>query len=104
MDYHDQIRFGAIEPFTPEEEKEEFARKAGQHYGMGLEGCEGEITSYLESEDYVRRAFLYSYHYAFVDRKFQDGEITEESYDYYDPFWPKSWNYGLEWTEKGLRR
>ena len=94
LDLNDQIRFGMVDPETPEEMAERLAEETGMldadNFGVSPEGLAA-----LNGEPWERSAYLYGYHERFVFRKRMDGEITEDDWYYYDPFRPEAWNYGL---------
>ncbi len=94
MDYQDQVRFGMIDPPTPEEMAEEWAENVGRRDGEYSVSEEGHAA--LSGEPWERAAYLYGYHEAFMFRARMDGRITEDEWYYYDPFRPDAWNYGLE--------
>ncbi|MDP9478585.1 MAG: hypothetical protein M3R38_23375 [Actinomycetota bacterium] len=94
-DYQDEIRFGTIDPHTPEEEAEAWAENVGRRDGENF-GVSEEGRAALNGEPWERKAYLYGYQESFVFRKRYDDEITEEAWHYYDPFRPDAWNYGLE--------
>lgn len=76
-------------PPTPEEEEEAWARAVG--YRDGREGCiEEEGKAALSGEGFVRRAYIRNYHEGFLDRKIDEGDITRDEWDFYDPY-PGRW-------------
>ena len=95
LDYHDQVRFGMVDPPTPEEEAEHWAESVGKRDGANF-GVSEEGRAALSGEPWERKAYLYGYQESFLWRKRYDDEITEEEWHYYDPFRPEAWNYGLE--------